>query len=292
MTLTSLEDIFRMQDASAQQNRSELSPEFSLLEEALLLMAESIEFLKSDLSVARQVQQSGKSSNSQKCQLNLAQESWASTVNVCRLLSIGAFTDMFNLYRSAVETYSIWYLRQRPRGIKRWIGIISQGQINQSIGRQTLPKRAGQQRQESKTIPEWSVEHSSKLNDFRIVVKNCFEGDVEKGKGRKDLSKMLSTMGAHTNPYSMFGSLPSETHEKTFGFLSVGNMEFLNYGMYYSLILLKSNLEEINAGFENYIPTCHELSYRYVQLQGKFNEYVQSLCDDWVLRLPPGRTSI
>lgn len=103
---------------------------------------------------------------------------------------------------------------------------------------------------------------------------------------------MLSTMGTHINPYSLFGSLPSHSHEKTFGFLSVGNMEFLNYGVYYSLILLKSLLEEINVGFGNYMPDSHELSYRYIELQGKFNEYVKSLSEDWVPRLPPGRTSI
>ena len=272
MTLTSLDDIFRLQDASAQQNRSELPTEFSLLEEALLLMAELIEFLKFDPSVARQIQQPGKRSNARNCQLNLAQASWASAVNVCRLLAFGAFTDMFSLYRGAVESYSFfWYLGRVPSDVNRWIRTFEEDD------------------NEPKVVLELAIEKSSSLNSFRQRVKCKFEDEKEKGEGRKDLFKMLSTIGTHTNPITMFGSIPSQTHQNNLGFSSQGNAEYLKYGTYYSLILLKSYLEEIDLAFGRYVPMEHELRNRYVQLQGEFEELFS---DDWVLRLPLGRTSI
>ena len=293
MKLAKLDDIFRMQDTSAQQNRSELLPEFCLLEKALLLMAELIEFSKFDSPAARQTLLSCQLSHAQKCQLNLAQASWATTVNACRLLAFGAFVDMFSLYRGAVESFSyFWYLRRVPSDLSKWIEIFEQ---NGTMGRKetyTRPIKENEEREEPKVILELAVEHSYKLNSFRQRAKCRFEGDAEKGKGRKDLFKMLSTIGTHTNPFTMYGSLPSQTHENNLGFSSIGNTEFLNYGMYYALILLKSYLEEIDLAFGRYVPKEHELRCRYIQVEREFDEYVQSLSADWVPRLPPGRTSI
>ena len=241
MTLFSLDDIFRLQDASAEQNRSELPPEFSLLEEALLLMAETIQFLKFDPSVARQVQQYSGKSIAQTCQLNLAQATWATTIDVCRLLAFGAFTDMFSLYRGAVESFSIfWYLGREPSKVNEWI------------------KTFEQDDREPKVILELAIEKSSRLNSFRQRVKCRFENDKEKGKGRKELFKMLSTIGTHTNPITMFGSLPNQTHQYNLGFTSRGNTEYLQYGIYYTLILLKSHFEEIHVAFGSLVPSDHE----------------------------------
>ena len=194
---------------------------------------------------------------------------------------------MFSLYRGALESFSyFWYMRRKPSEFNEWKKALG---LDDS---EPLNAESQNGNDELKTRFEWAVEQSGAFNGFRIKVKRCFEGEADKGQGRKDLFKLLSTLGSHTNPYSLADSLPNNGSGNNLRICSTGNNLNLQCGVYYVLILLDSLIEEVYAEFGKHIPTDHDLRNRKAKLEQHLLEYIQSLPNDWVCTLPLGRTSI
>ena len=235
---SSLDEFFGMQDNSAEQNRIAMSRGFSLLEEALLLTAKTLSFLWTDPLNKRIAAKHSEVPHVQTVQLNLAYATWATVVNACRLLRFGAFVNVLSLLRDALESYSyFWYLSREPSDVAEWVDRINPEEISRDIGDRI-------------TFDEMRIA----FDKFRRKVKKRFEKQNSPEIDYRGQYYVLSTLGTHTNPLSLSGSLPSESREGNFGFFSVGEDENLRCFAHDTLQLVMALLEELYGQFGNYIP--------------------------------------
>lgn len=270
---SSLNEVFEMQEVHARTNLTAMSEEFSLLEEALLLTFTTIGALNTPHIIAKRRGKSGRIPEIESIQINLAYTTWATIVNACRLLTFGAFADMFNLLRNAQESFScFWYLRREPSDAGEWLDI----------------------QKASKSLVKRGKEDYAQ---FLRKVSKKFHRETSQKLNYKDQYSLLSTLGTHTNPHSMSLSLPKEGREMHFGFFSAGDDENLRCCAHDVLQLVMSLLEEIYGQFgkhispsftymhkvsgtnrrghhfDRYIPIELTLPSRYGQLKRKFKTH-------------------
>ncbi len=241
-----LDDIFRTQDAHAAANCAAMSKEFSLLEEALLLTSITISVLNSSSVIEKRRTKSGLIPDVERIQINLAYITWSTVVSMCRLLTFGAFVNMLSLYRDALESLSFyWYLRREPSDVCEW--------ENALLAREVQPDKSG-----DKSF----ARRRKAFDNFRRKVKKRFEQENKPVGDYNSWYYVLSTLGTHTNPYSIASSLPSEGRKQNFGFMSVGEDENLRCLAHDILHLLMFLLEEIYGQFGRYIPPTHTYQHK------------------------------
>lgn len=278
MIPTTLTGFFRSQDEHVQANCEAMSEEFSLLEEALPLAMETIEFFKTRPIGSGRCEKSDQMLQVESVRLNLADATCFTVVNVCRLLSFGAFANMFSLYRDALELYAcFWYLGYCPSAISMW---------NKLRGTEKSIVEYGK-----KDFPEFQ----------RKAVKQ-FQHRAATARFHKDSHAIFSTLGTHPNPLSLSVFLPVEGHEMNRGFCSASEDENLRWCAHYLLHFLTSLLEDLHLAFKertpdsssdlrefppiirrgrcivHYVPSHHFLPYqslvdRLSELENKFKLY-------------------
>ena len=226
----SLDQIFKTQDGYAQANRIAISKQFPLLQEALLLMFITIGVLNTRPILERRQAKGRKIPHVESIQINLAYTAWATLVNMSRLLTFGAYVSMVSLYRGALESHSFfWFLRREPSAVSEWEDVLADECLTFEDRRKAF-------------------------DNFRRKVKKRFEQDNKAEFDYKEFFYVLSTFGTHTNPYSLAGSLPSESRSQNFGILSVGDDENLQCYAHDILQLGMIFLDEIYAQFGKQIP--------------------------------------
>ena len=234
----SLDDIFETQDVYAQANRTAVSKQFPLLQEALLLMFITVGVLNTRPILERRQAKSRQIPHVQSIQINLAYTAWATLVNMSRLLTFGSYVNMVSLYRDVLESFSFfWFLRREPSAVSEWQDVLAKG---------------------NSTFEEMRIA----FDGFRRKVKKRFERENKAEIDYKELFYVLSTFGTHTNPYSLAGSLPSESRSQNFGIVSVGDDENLQCYAHDMLKLVMIFLEEIYAQFGKHIPQRFTLQDR------------------------------
>ena len=234
----SLDYIFGIQDAFAQENRDAMSEQFTLLDEALLLMLVTVGALNTKTILDMRRKKLGRIPDVESIQINLAYTTWATLINMCRLLTFGAFVNMISLYRNALESLSFfWYLRREPSHVSRWVDVLNNG---------LLPTED----EDSTTFDD----QRKAFENFRRKVKKRFDRENKPTVDYGNLCLVLSTYGTHTNPYSLAGSLPSELRNQNLGFLSVGDSENLQCLAHDILHLVMFFLDELYGQFGNCIP--------------------------------------
>ena len=226
----SLNDLFETQDGFAQANRAAMSKQFPLLEEALLVMLVMVGVLNTRPIMERRQAKSRHIPNSESIQINLAYTAWATLVNMCRLLTFGAYTNMISLYRDVLKSLSFfWFLGREPNIANEWEDVLLDDALS-------------------------FKEKARAFDGIRRRAKKRFEQDKEADIDFNELFYVLSTYGTHTNPNSMAGSLPSKNRSQNLGFLSVGDDENLQCYAHDMLKLVMIYLEEVYAQFGKYIP--------------------------------------
>lgn len=226
----SLDEIFKTQDGYAQANRIAMEEQFPLLQEALLLMFITIGVLNTRPILERRQAKNRKIPHAESIQINLAYAAWATLINMNRLLTFGAYVSMVGLYRSVLESFSyFWFFRREPSAVSEWEKILADENLTFEDRRKALDR-------------------------FRRKVKKRFEQGNKDEIDYKELFYVLSTYGTHTSPYSLAGSLPSQSRSQNFGILSVGDDENLQCYAHDTLQLAMIFLEEIYAQFGKHIP--------------------------------------
>ena len=293
----SLDYLFHVQDIFAKENRDAMSKQYSLLNEALLLMVITIGALNSKPILDRRRRKLGHDSVVESIQVNLAYTTWSTLINMCRLLTFGSFVNVISLYRNALESLSFyWYLRREPSDVSRWVDVLANG---------LLPSED----EDSTTFDD----QRKAFEKFRRKVKKRFDRENKPTVDYGNLSLVLSTYGTHTNPYSMAGSLPSQLRNQNLGFLSVGDGENLQCLAHDILHLVMFFLEELFGQFGSTIPksfpyqdrvtiknerenevyiyqTVHlALPGRYSQLKRRFRGYNSTFTGKLKLFGPPPR---
>ena len=234
----SLDKIFEMQDSYAQANRTAMSKQFPLLEESLLLMFITVGVLNTRPILEKRQAKSRQIPHAESIQINLAYTAWTTLVNMSRLLTIGAYVNMVSLYRDVLESLSFfWFLGREPSAASEWEDVLANG---------------------SSTFDEQRIA----FDDFRRKVKKRFEKENKPDIDYKELFYVLSTFGTHTNPYSLAGSLPSESRRQNFGIVSIGDDNNLQCYAHDMLQLVMIYLKEVYAQFGNHIPQRFTLQDR------------------------------
>ena len=231
MIPTTLTGFFQVQDEHVQANCEAMSEEFSLLEEALPLAMETAEYFKTKPIGSGGCKKSSQMLQVESARLNLADATCFTAVSVCRLLSFGAFANMFSLYRDALELYACyWYLGYCPSAINIWNNL----------------------RGTKKTIVEYG---KNDFERFRRKAVRQFQHRAATAIFHKDLNDLFSTLGTHPNPLSLSMYLPVEGRELNRGYCSAGEDENLRWCAHYLLHLLMSLLKDLHVTFLDRKPT-------------------------------------
>ncbi len=200
------------------------------MEESLPLMKESLEVLKSVPIRSWRREVSDEVLQAEGVRLNLANAMWFTVINMCRLLEFGAFVNFFSLYRDALEMYAyFWYLGEKPSEISMWTKLEGTRKSIVEYGKEDFPK-------------------------FQRKAVKKFQRKAADQRFLEEAYTLFSTLGTHTNPYSLSMFLTTERHDENLGFCSAGEDENLRCSAHSVLHLIMSLLQDLYIEFGEYMP--------------------------------------
>jgi hypothetical protein len=247
-TLTSLAEMFALQDGASKRNWAEASAEFALIERGLMIGWSATLLVNDEITIAKRKAKAEVTMRAETIGANLLHAALSSLVNAARLTLCGAHVDALSLARGAFEsTYHAEYFRDHPDDAVEW-------------------DRAGLETDVYKIAD--SIRKFEERKQVRRTVAGKYSDPPEVGESLHRLFKELSTYGSHANPQTVVLRLASDRPGvANLGFVSIGKSEATRLCANHVLHLVGYVLSEFSDYFAEYLDGAADFVGAYEQFR-------------------------